>query len=361
METASIIAIQRHRINSDGQGIRTLVILEGCPLYCKYCINPQACGTGKGTMMTTQELYKKIIRDDMYIMAAGGGVTFGGGEPLLWADFIKEFSGEYGYRLDITIETSLNVPHQNLVTLVGKRHYSFIIDIKDLNRHIYEKYTGVSSLIVLRNLEWLVKHTYGCHIRVPHISGYNTDRDVERTKKALSDAFDDILIEEFEYITGSEKYTKEEEYAIGRSTCSILKDIRKEIAKANNIDYHPHDCNSKELCLGHCLYCEQEYEYLREAIIEKGKCNIDSVHITQIYNKDIPSYHDKNATFEKICHHTMGLYEATPKDWRQRQMRENHRNDSSWLMENLYTENTYEFHRERHSFFQGVLFKEKES
>lgn len=336
METASIIAINRHRINSDGQGIRTLVILEGCPLHCKYCINPQTCGTGKGKMMTTKEVFEEIIRDDMYIMAAGGGVTFGGGEPLLWADFINEFVTEYRYKLDVTIETSLNVPIEKLQTVANKRLIKYIIDVKDLNRHIYEKYTGKRSLQLLRNLDWLFSHSrFSYHIRVPHIPGYNTDRDVKRTIKALNDAYDDITIEEFDYITTSQAHNPLEEYTIGRSTCSVLKDIRQEIAKANDIDYHPHECNSKEPCSGHCQLCEQEYEHLKHALIQKGKCNIDSVHITRIYNKPLPSHHNKNAKFKTVCHHTMGIIVGTPELWRQMQLEDNRSEDFSWLMDNI--------------------------
>lgn len=45
--TAPIIAISRHRFLVDGEGVTTLVAFHGCPLYCKYCLNPQ-CNTPKG-------------------------------------------------------------------------------------------------------------------------------------------------------------------------------------------------------------------------------------------------------------------------------------------------------------------------
>ena len=81
-KTADIFAIIRHRIPTDGDGVTTLVGLKGCPLACKYCLNPQ-CGTAKSERLTADELYEKVRIDDLYFIATGGGITFGGGEPLL--------------------------------------------------------------------------------------------------------------------------------------------------------------------------------------------------------------------------------------------------------------------------------------
>lgn len=56
---------------------------------------------------TTAELYDLIRRDSIYFSETNGGVTFSGGEPLLHADFIKEFCEKYGTQFNINIETSL--------------------------------------------------------------------------------------------------------------------------------------------------------------------------------------------------------------------------------------------------------------
>ena len=41
MKTAPLICIDRHRLTIDGEGVTTLVAFHGCPLRCKYCLNPQ--------------------------------------------------------------------------------------------------------------------------------------------------------------------------------------------------------------------------------------------------------------------------------------------------------------------------------
>ena len=42
-----VIGIARHRLQTDGQGVSTLVAFHGCPLHCKYCLNPQSLDRGR--------------------------------------------------------------------------------------------------------------------------------------------------------------------------------------------------------------------------------------------------------------------------------------------------------------------------
>ena len=87
-----IIGISRHRLGRDGKGVTTLVAFHGCTLHCRYCLNPQ-CLSPDCTclMMTPDELIDELKIDDLYFQATGGGVCFGGGEPLLRSEFIREF------------------------------------------------------------------------------------------------------------------------------------------------------------------------------------------------------------------------------------------------------------------------------
>ena len=87
------MSINRHRITTDGDGITTLVTFYGCPLRCKYCLNPVCFAPDTPrTDLTPDELYRMVMIDDLYFIASGGGVTFGGGEPLLNADFLQGFT-----------------------------------------------------------------------------------------------------------------------------------------------------------------------------------------------------------------------------------------------------------------------------
>ncbi len=90
---APFIAVNRHRLTTDGEGVTTLVAFHGCPLHCQYCLNPQCLqADGVWRRLTPGELYSEVEIDDLYFMATGGGICFGGGEPLLRSDFIKAFA-----------------------------------------------------------------------------------------------------------------------------------------------------------------------------------------------------------------------------------------------------------------------------
>lgn len=74
----------------DGPGIRVVVFMQGCPLRCKYCHNPDMWEFEGGKLYSPQELFKKILRFKTYFDASGGGVTFSGGEPLMQPEFLIE-------------------------------------------------------------------------------------------------------------------------------------------------------------------------------------------------------------------------------------------------------------------------------
>ena len=86
MKTAVLIGLSRHRINVDGAGVTTLVAFHGCPLNCKYCLNPQALSPeGVWKRLSPEELFRAVSKDDLYFRATGGGVTFGGASLLYHA------------------------------------------------------------------------------------------------------------------------------------------------------------------------------------------------------------------------------------------------------------------------------------
>ena len=89
---APLIAIARHRLTVDGDGVTTLVAFHGCPLRCRYCLNSQ-CWEPEDIWrwITPEELVEELMKDHLYFLATGGGVCFGGGEPLLYSDFIVQF------------------------------------------------------------------------------------------------------------------------------------------------------------------------------------------------------------------------------------------------------------------------------
>lgn len=185
--TAPFIAINRHRLTTDGEGVTTLVGFHGCPLHCEYCLNPQCLQVdGVWCRLTPGELYSEVEIDDLYFVATGGGICFGGGEPLLRSDFIKAFAEIMNPEWKLTIETSLNVPLEN-VKAIASLVQMWYVDIKDMNPDIYKAYGCKENKQVISNLQWLAANGYADKviIRLPLIPEYNTDEDRQQSQQQL--------------------------------------------------------------------------------------------------------------------------------------------------------------------------------
>lgn len=200
MITAHIFAVSRHRLATDGDGCTTLVTFNGCPLRCKYCLNKISWEPEKGKIYTPESLYNEVKIDQLYFFATRGGITFGGGEPLLQPDFIKEFRSFCGTQWQLVAETSLNVPLANVQT-VDPVLDGYIVDIKDMDCEIYKNYTGKDNALMLSNLEWVLQQggPDRVTVRVPHIPNHNTDEDVQRSIERLK-SMGVKNIDEFQYI-----------------------------------------------------------------------------------------------------------------------------------------------------------------
>lgn len=187
--TAPLIAINRHRLTTDGEGVTTLVAFHGCPLHCEYCLNAQCLqADGVWCRLTPGELYSEVEIDDLYFMATGGGICFGGGEPLLRSDFIKAFAEIMNPEWKLTIETSLNVPLEN-VKAIASLVQMWYVDIKDMNPNIYKAYGCKENKQVVSNLQWLAVNGYADKviIRLPLIPEYNTDEDRQQSQQQLEE------------------------------------------------------------------------------------------------------------------------------------------------------------------------------
>lgn len=186
----------------DGAGVTTLVAFHSCPLSCKYCLNPQALSAnGVWKNVTPEELYRTVKQDDLYFRATGGGVTFGGGEPLLSCKEILHFHKiciDNGKRWKINIETSLNVP-DTFVRVLENIVDHWIVDIKDMNPTIYKTYTGKDNEQVIKNLQHLIDRKAIIKVRVPLIPMFNTESDVQKSITILH-KMGIIDIDRFTYI-----------------------------------------------------------------------------------------------------------------------------------------------------------------
>lgn len=176
------MGLLRHRIGTDGDGVVTLVPFWGCPLHCKYCINEFCHDKGRKVFTASPEaLYEKLKVDDIYFCMSGGGVVFGGGEPLLHPEYIASVVKLFPSAWMTRIETSLYISEVEQLKPLLSRIDLWIVDIKDTDPAIYRSYTGGDNNIVLRNLSWLSERAgkERLLIRIPRIPAYNDQRDIE--------------------------------------------------------------------------------------------------------------------------------------------------------------------------------------
>ena len=190
---APIFAVSRLRMNTDGSGITTLVAFMGCPLKCRCCLNPKChepISEDDGIMMLTpQRLYDLVKIDNIYFQTTGGGVCFGGGEPTMYANFIKAFRQVCGDKWKITLETSLACSADDLEMLADVVDH-WIVDVKSIDSAIYERYTGRPSGVSqnLSRLQKLVPNEK-VTIKVPAIPDLNEDRDLDADIELIRQQF----------------------------------------------------------------------------------------------------------------------------------------------------------------------------
>ena len=135
-------------------------------------------------------------------MATSGGVTFGGGEPLLYIDQISSFKKCCRDEFTIYVETSLNVPVHS-IEKAAKCIDQFIVDIKTMNSDIYKTYTGGDLGVAVNNLQHLLTLAGPDRIvvRIPVIPGYTTVDDQTCYMKELKK----FGIENFDLFTYKKK------------------------------------------------------------------------------------------------------------------------------------------------------------
>lgn len=270
------IYISRHRLGSDGEGVRTLVSFTGCSLDCKWCINKELRReTPDGKWYTTEELVDELMKDNWYFITTSGGVTFSGGEPLLHYPFIKEFCGLCPQGWSINIETSLNVPAINVDEVLPFVD-TFIVDVKDTNPGIYSRYTGESINPVMCNLDALCRKGANVVVRLPHIPEFNTEEDVEKSVDVIFERYRGLFdLDMFEYVTDKSLLPERD----GRRVCRILKAIRKGLIKENSLDITQTVCRHKGNCPGTCPACEAELQAINEHLAQGGEWKYTAVDI----------------------------------------------------------------------------------
>lgn len=155
----------------DGPGIRYVLFLQGCPLRCLYCHNPDTWHPNGGRLITLSETFDDILRYRNFI--ARGGVTLSGGEPLLQADFCEELLDFcHENHIHTAIDTAGSLPLSTCLKAVDSADL-ILLDIKSLNNVLHRKITGLGNencLALLNHREETGKPVWIRHVLVPGLT-----------------------------------------------------------------------------------------------------------------------------------------------------------------------------------------------
>ena len=164
----------------DGPGVRFVVFMQGCPLRCAYCHNPETWSDKKKIEMTAEELVKKILKYRTYF-GDEGGVTFSGGEPLRQPEFLLEALKECKKQnIHTCLDTSgFGENYEEILDYVDL----VILDVKAIVPEKYKALTGQAIDKYNKFLETCQEKDKKLWLRQVIVPGYNdTKEDVLKLK-----------------------------------------------------------------------------------------------------------------------------------------------------------------------------------
>ena len=160
----------------DGPGIRFVIFMQGCPMRCLYCHNPDTWSTDKGICVTADELISTYNKNRAFYK--NGGITVSGGEPLLQIDFVTElFEKAKAENIHTCLDTSgitFNKDNrENLEKFLLLMKYTDLVmlDIKHIDSDKHKNLTGHSNKPVLEFAKFLEQNNIPVWIRHIVIQG----------------------------------------------------------------------------------------------------------------------------------------------------------------------------------------------
>jgi len=162
----------------DGDGLRTVVFLKGCPLRCAWCASPESQDSklefGYGKVKSAAELVAEIIKDEIFYYHSGGGLTLSGGEPLLQGEFCEAVLKQCKKMgINTAIETCAYGDYETLAKLLPFLDTVYA-DIKLVDDKEHIKWTGASNETILSNIRRMAQDFSGnLRIRIPLIPTLN--------------------------------------------------------------------------------------------------------------------------------------------------------------------------------------------
>lgn len=174
----------------DGPGIRYVVFMQGCPLRCKFCHNPDTWNPKNGQPKNLSELWKDIIKYKPFMKFSNGGITVSGGEPMLHKGFVTLLF-ELAKQADIhtAIDTSGYTNIDDELDILLTATDLVLLDIKHLNSDKHLELTGVNNKKTLALLKHLQERKIATWVRWVVLPGFN---DSEAYAKEFADFIKDF-------------------------------------------------------------------------------------------------------------------------------------------------------------------------
>lgn len=200
----------------DGPGIRFVVFMQGCPLRCKYCHNPDTWGGNDGTEYTADNVASRVMKYKGYY-GDKGGVTVSGGEPLLQMDFVIQLFKTLKAQGVTTCADTTGITFNPNDPESVKKHEEllevcdlFLLDIKHIDETQHRELTGLSNERPLAFAKFLSDHgkrTWIRHVLVPGIT--DDDESLKRLRAFIDTLASVEKVEVLPYHTmGEVKYEK---------------------------------------------------------------------------------------------------------------------------------------------------------
>ncbi|MBQ7054745.1 MAG: pyruvate formate lyase-activating protein [Oscillospiraceae bacterium] len=166
----------------DGPGIRYVLFLQGCPMRCKYCHNPDTWKTNTGEEVSADEIIREYKKNREFYK--NGGITVTGGEPMLQIEFVTElFRLAKAENIHTCIDTSGvtftpdNAEYLNKVDELLSFTDLIMLDIKHINPDIHKELTGHRNENILQFAEYVSEKGIPLWIRHVIVPGITDDRD----------------------------------------------------------------------------------------------------------------------------------------------------------------------------------------
>lgn len=184
----SVLRIEKSSI-FDGDGLRTVVFMKGCPLRCQWCSTPESHhkkiqttldgSITYGCTMTVEEVMAEVRKDIPFYFHSGGGMTVSGGEILTQPEFVYYLMHRASWEgIDTCIETSFYGDWNHINLILNCTNTAFV-DLKLMNPETHKKYTGISNDVILSNIRkaGMKKSSMKLIIRRPLIPGVNDSEE----------------------------------------------------------------------------------------------------------------------------------------------------------------------------------------